>query len=303
MDRADLVPAGRAGRGGGADERCSVLEASSRSSFGSTPALRGADLAIAEGEVLADHGAERVRASRPCCTAWPASSCPTRRGQLRRAGASTRWARRSAARCAGDRFGFVFQFGQLVPELTAEENVALPLLLGGVAPGGGRAAGRGLVRAARARRAGGAPPRRAVRRPGPAGGARPRPGRQPAGGLRRRADRGPRLAHRRAGDGAAGRPPRATRARPSSLVTHEPRSRPTPTARSSCATAGCRRRAAAAMIRLGLRLTFAGGREAGCGCSLIAVAVALGMAMLLTAWRRCHAFKPRRSLRLAQRGT
>nr|BFE69098.1 hypothetical protein GCM10020092_023990 [Actinoplanes digitatis] len=31
-----------------------------------------------------------------------------------------------------DRFGFVFQFGQLVPELTAEENVALPLLLNGV---------------------------------------------------------------------------------------------------------------------------------------------------------------------------
>jgi hypothetical protein len=30
-----------------------------------------------------------------------------------------------------DRFGFVFQFGQLVPELTAEANVALPLLLGG----------------------------------------------------------------------------------------------------------------------------------------------------------------------------
>jgi putative ABC transport system ATP-binding protein len=31
-----------------------------------------------------------------------------------------------------DRFGFVFQFGQLVPELTAAENVALPLLLSGV---------------------------------------------------------------------------------------------------------------------------------------------------------------------------
>ena len=29
-------------------------------------------------------------------------------------------------------FGFVFQFGQLVPELTAVENVALPLLLNGV---------------------------------------------------------------------------------------------------------------------------------------------------------------------------
>jgi putative ABC transport system ATP-binding protein len=34
-----------------------------------------------------------------------------------------------------DRFGFVFQFGQLVPELTAEENVALPLLLGGMPRG------------------------------------------------------------------------------------------------------------------------------------------------------------------------
>ncbi len=39
-------------------------------------------------------------------------------------------AQRSALR--RDRFGFVFQFGQLVPELTAEENVALPLLLGGM---------------------------------------------------------------------------------------------------------------------------------------------------------------------------
>jgi putative ABC transport system ATP-binding protein len=31
-----------------------------------------------------------------------------------------------------DEFGFVFQFGQLVPELSAEENVALPLLLEGL---------------------------------------------------------------------------------------------------------------------------------------------------------------------------
>jgi putative ABC transport system ATP-binding protein len=30
-------------------------------------------------------------------------------------------------------FGFVFQFGQLVPELTVEDNIALPLLLGGTA--------------------------------------------------------------------------------------------------------------------------------------------------------------------------
>src|SRR5205823_2938799 len=41
--------------------------------------------------------------------------------------------RRSALR--RDRFGFVFQSGQLVPELTAEENVALPLLLSGTRRG------------------------------------------------------------------------------------------------------------------------------------------------------------------------
>jgi len=54
-----------------------------------------------------------------------------------------------------ERFGFVFQFGQLVPELTAEENVALPLLLDGTrraaatGPRSPRAAGHSA--AARAR--------------------------------------------------------------------------------------------------------------------------------------------------------
>ncbi len=38
--------------------------------------------------------------------------------------------RRTALR--RNRFGFVFQFGQLLPELAAVENVALPLLLAGV---------------------------------------------------------------------------------------------------------------------------------------------------------------------------
>lgn len=42
-------------------------------------------------------------------------------------------AKRSALRRT--RFGFVFQDGQLVPELTARENVALPLLLNGVKRG------------------------------------------------------------------------------------------------------------------------------------------------------------------------
>jgi putative ABC transport system ATP-binding protein len=39
-------------------------------------------------------------------------------------------ARRTALR--GSRLGFVFQFGQLLPELPADENAALPLMLGGL---------------------------------------------------------------------------------------------------------------------------------------------------------------------------
>src|SRR5690242_21200756 len=41
-----------------------------------------------------------------------------------------------------DRFGFVFQSGQLVPELAAEENVALPLLLSGARRGPAMTAAR-----------------------------------------------------------------------------------------------------------------------------------------------------------------
>jgi putative ABC transport system ATP-binding protein len=48
--------------------------------------------------------------------------------------------RRSALR--RDRFGFVFQSGQLVPELTAGENVALPLLLSGTRRGPATTAAR-----------------------------------------------------------------------------------------------------------------------------------------------------------------
>ena len=59
--------------------------------------------------------------------------------------------RRSALR--RDRFGFVFQSGQLVPELTAEENVALPLLLSGTRRGPAMTAARNVVRHARPGRA------------------------------------------------------------------------------------------------------------------------------------------------------
>jgi putative ABC transport system ATP-binding protein len=100
-------------------------------SFGPTPALRGADLTVAAGEILAVMGPSGSGKSTLLhCLAgilvpdagevWFAGQRLDRLGE----------GERSALR--RDRFGFVFQFGQLVPELTAEENVALPLLLGGV---------------------------------------------------------------------------------------------------------------------------------------------------------------------------
>ncbi|MFD4531500.1 ABC transporter ATP-binding protein [Kitasatospora sp. NPDC058397] len=100
-------------------------------SFGETPALRGASLSVEAGEVLAVMGPSGSGKSTLLhCLAGilvPDAGEVLFNGQrldtLNEAG-------RSALR--RDKFGFVFQFGQLVPELTAEENVALPLLLNGV---------------------------------------------------------------------------------------------------------------------------------------------------------------------------
>ncbi|MET7303638.1 ABC transporter ATP-binding protein [Embleya sp. NPDC005575] len=99
-------------------------------SFGETPALRGASLAVAAGEVLAIMGPSGSgKTTLLHCLAGILT--PTG-GEIHFAGNrvdTMTETQRSVLR--RDRFGFVFQFGQLVPELTAEENVALPLLLGG----------------------------------------------------------------------------------------------------------------------------------------------------------------------------
>jgi putative ABC transport system ATP-binding protein len=99
-------------------------------SFGLTPALRGAGIAVRAGEVLAVMGPSGSgKSTLMHCLA----------GILRPdSGEITYDGRRVDAMSDAERtvlrrtdFGFVFQFGQLVAELTAVENVALPLLLGG----------------------------------------------------------------------------------------------------------------------------------------------------------------------------
>lgn len=99
-------------------------------SFGATPALQGASLAVEAGEVLAIMGPSGSgKTTLLHCLAGILSPDA---GEIRFAGRrvdTMSETERSALR--RDRFGFVFQFGQLVPELTAQENVALPLLLAG----------------------------------------------------------------------------------------------------------------------------------------------------------------------------
>ncbi|ACU40579.1 ABC transporter ATP-binding protein [Actinosynnema mirum] len=102
-----------------------------RKSFGPTPALDGAGLAVHAGEVLAIMGPSGSGKSTLLhCLA----------GILQPDGGTVRYrdvelsALADGARSELRRtdFGFVFQFGQLVPELSCLENVALPLRLGGV---------------------------------------------------------------------------------------------------------------------------------------------------------------------------
>jgi putative ABC transport system ATP-binding protein len=97
-------------------------------SFGQTPALRGATVTVRQGEILAIMGPSGSGKSTLLhCLAGiftPDQGEALFDGQvLNTMSEADRTKLRRTA------FGFVFQFGQLVPELTAADNVALPLLL------------------------------------------------------------------------------------------------------------------------------------------------------------------------------
>ena len=104
-------------------------------SFGQTEALRGVDLDVHVGEVLAVMGPSGSGKSTllHCLAgvlvpdAGSVTYRPAGRSQVETSGR----AEPKRARLRLTDFGFVFQFGQLLPELTAVDNVSIPLLLSG----------------------------------------------------------------------------------------------------------------------------------------------------------------------------
>jgi putative ABC transport system ATP-binding protein len=99
-------------------------------SFGETPALRGASFSVKRGEIVAVMGPSG--SGKSTLLHCLAGILVPDSGEVYLDGERLDAMREGdRSRVRRERFGFVFQFGQLVPELTAEENVALPLLLGG----------------------------------------------------------------------------------------------------------------------------------------------------------------------------
>ncbi len=98
--------------------------------FGQTHALRGASLDVVAGEAVAIMGPSG--SGKSTLLHCLAGVLTPDAGEVTFRGAridDLDEQRRSALRLAS--FGFVFQFGQLLPELTALDNVTVPLLLGG----------------------------------------------------------------------------------------------------------------------------------------------------------------------------
>jgi putative ABC transport system ATP-binding protein len=99
-------------------------------SFGRTQALRGVSLELARGEVLAVTGPSG--GGKSTLLHCLSGILRPEAGQVRYGGQRLDdLAEAPRTRLRRREFGIVLQFGQLVPELTVEQNVALPLLLEG----------------------------------------------------------------------------------------------------------------------------------------------------------------------------
>ncbi len=128
-----------------------VIEAAGLSrSFGSTRALAGVDLSVRTGESLAIMGASGS-GKPPLLHSLAGITRPDAGNDGFRSGtgrvADTGLSERERSRLRREAFGFVFQQGLLIPELTAVENVALALMLNGMPRARGEEYARGWLAA------------------------------------------------------------------------------------------------------------------------------------------------------------
>lgn len=99
-----------------------------RKAFGRTEALRGTSLAVQEGEVVAVTGPSG--SGKSTLLLCMAGVLRPEAGEIWFDGAKLHeLSETDRTRLRRREFGLVLQFGQLVPELTGAQNVALPLLL------------------------------------------------------------------------------------------------------------------------------------------------------------------------------
>ncbi len=97
-------------------------------SFGQTQALRGASVAVNPGEILAIMGPSG--SGKSTLLHCLAGIFPPDSGEVCFDGQRLdTFNEAERTRLRRTTFGFVFQFGQLVPELTTADNIALPLIL------------------------------------------------------------------------------------------------------------------------------------------------------------------------------